>query len=281
MANIYDCFSFFNEMDLLEIRLHELDPVVDYFVLVEATRTHQKQKKPLYFAENRERYQRFAAKIIHVVLDDYPNFFSRFRVPRPMDYDNHQKNQIVRGLKDAQPDDIIIYSDLDEIPRAEKVHEYKDTPGTKVFQQLLCNYYINCVAVDGPATPCEVNVNGYHYWRGSVMARYDEFQNTKEFRRRRDNPAPDVLEVTEGGWHFTYLGGTELIQAKLRSFCHGNDKNYNIPARMPKERIEDVLANGVDLFGRDYTFKFVEPDDRFPRYAVEHLDKYGHLFKLS
>lgn len=133
---IYDCFAFFNELDLLEIRLNELDPVVDKFVLVEATRTFQKQPKPLYFEENKSRFKDFEHKIIHVVVDEYPNFFSRFRIPTPMDYDNHQKNQIIRGLKDAKPDDVIIYSDLDEIPRAEKIMQYKDVPGIKIFSSL-------------------------------------------------------------------------------------------------------------------------------------------------
>ena len=68
---IYDTFLFFNEFDLLDIRLHELDAVADKFVLVEATRTHSDQPKPLYYAENRERYAAFHDKIIHVVVERY------------------------------------------------------------------------------------------------------------------------------------------------------------------------------------------------------------------
>jgi len=72
---IYDCFSFFNELDLLEIRLHELDPVVDKFVLVEASKTFQGKDKPLFYDENKERYKEFSEKIIHVVVDKFLVFF--------------------------------------------------------------------------------------------------------------------------------------------------------------------------------------------------------------
>jgi len=72
---IFDCFAFFNELDLLEIRLNELDPVVDKFILVESTRTFQKQFKPLYFNENKERFKKFLPKIEHVIVDHFPTFF--------------------------------------------------------------------------------------------------------------------------------------------------------------------------------------------------------------
>ena len=280
MAKVYDCFAFFNELDLLEIRLHELDPVVDYFVLVEATRTFQKQPKPLYYAENKERFKAFEHKIIHVVVDDFPGFFRRFRVPRPMDYDNHQKNQIFRGLGGAKPDDVIIYSDLDEIPRASKVLEYRNTPGTKVFQQLFCSYFINCVATSGPVTPCELNVAGYHYWRGSVMAPFRDFSNTKEFRKRRDNPTADVTQIADGGWHFTYLGGTSMVLEKLHSFAHSKEQKYDFSHLLVPGNLDQAINAGLDLFGREYTYTFVDPDERFPAYALANRSRFEHLFRL-
>jgi len=279
MSRVYDCFAFFNELDLLEIRLHELDPVVDFFVLVEATRTFQKQPKPLYYAENRERFREFADKILHVVVDDYPNFFTRFRLPTPMDYDNHQKNQIVRGLKGAQPDDIIIYSDLDEIPRAEKILEYRDVPGTKVFQQLFCTYFINCVCTDGPVEPCQLNRDGLHYWRGSVMASYADFRNTKEFRKRRDRQEPGIVQIAEGGWHFTYLGGIETVRQKLLSFAHTKEEKYRLENLDDSTQLQQMIESGSDLFGRDYRYAFVELDERFPRYVRDHRQRFAHLIK--
>ena len=145
---VYDCFPFFNELDLLEIRLNELDAVVDKFVLVEATRTFQKEPKPLYYEENKERFKKFEHKIIHVVVDEYPGFFAKFRIPTAWDYDNHQKNQVKKALKDCKPDDDIIISDLDEIPSAAKVTEHLNIDNPKVFEQRLSNFYVNCVATD-------------------------------------------------------------------------------------------------------------------------------------
>lgn len=270
---IYDCFSFFNE----------LDPVVDKFVLVEATRTFQKQPKPLYFEENKSRFKDFEDKIIHIVVDEYPSFFTRFRMPTAMDYDNHQKNQVIRGSKDAKPDDVIIYSDLDEIPRADKIVQYKDQPGIKVFQQILCSYFINCISTHGPVNPCELNKDGVHYWRGSVMANFSDFKNTKLFRKLRDIQADNIIQIEDGGWHFSYLGNSEKILHKLNSWTHSKDKGTkdHIYKLHDKNVLEDIISQGKDLFGRDYRYEFVKSDERFPKHLTNNKDKFSHLIKST
>ena len=116
---IYDCFSFFNEFDILDIRLHELNDIVDRFVLVEAPRTYRGEKKPLYFAENKERYSEFLEKIIHVVVDDLPTPINGDRWPPQI----FQRRQLIRGLSSCSMDDIVIFSDLDEIPEASVIKE--------------------------------------------------------------------------------------------------------------------------------------------------------------
>lgn len=279
MKKTYDCFAFFNELDLLEIRLNELDHVVDKFVIVEATRTFQKEPKPLYFEENKARFKAFEDKIIHIVVDEYPNFFTRFRVPTPMDYDNHQKNQVIRALKDAKPDDVIIYSDIDEIPRADKISQYKDQPGIKVFQQILCSYFINCISTYGPVNPCELNKHGIHFWRGSVMADFSEFDNTKSFRKLRDIQADHIIQIENGGWHFSYLGDSKKILHKINSFAHSKESKYHIDNLQDPNVLEGIITQGKDLFGRDYTYEFVELNDRFPKYISEHKNKFSHLIK--
>src|SRR4051812_5983866 len=99
---IYDCFTFFNELDLLEIRLNELDPVVDKFVLVEATKTHQGKEKPLYFTMNKSRYEKFLPKIIHVVVDTYPDYEGQ----SAWLLEHHQRNMIMKGLEGCSPADV-------------------------------------------------------------------------------------------------------------------------------------------------------------------------------
>ncbi len=279
MSKIYDCFAFFNELDLLEIRLHELDPVVDYFVLVEATRTFQKQPKPLYFVENRDRFKAFEKKIIHVVVDHYPNFFTRFRVPTPMDYDNHQKNQIVEGLKNARPDDIIIYSDLDEIPDPEKLKAYANKPGIKVFEQRFYSYFANLAMVECKAAPELPIKNGQVRWRGSVMGFYRDYEDTKSFRKMRDLSEPDVTVIEEGGWHFTYLGGLDSVIYKLHSFAHTKEKKFGIHKLASREELEEMLHKGHDLLGRDIRYRFMPVDEILPQYLRENMQLYPELFR--
>src|SRR3954454_8513585 len=113
---IYDCFTFFNELDVLEIRLHVLEEVVDRFVLVEARQTFQRGAKPLYYAENRDRFAAFADRIDHVVVDEFPD-----EAIGAFACEAWQRNSIQRGIRSAATGDTILVSDADEIPRPECV----------------------------------------------------------------------------------------------------------------------------------------------------------------
>jgi len=274
---IYDCFAFFNELDLLEIRLNELTPVVDKFVLVEATRTFSKESKPLYYEENKQRFSKFSDKIIHVVVDEFPGFFYKFRVPTPWDYDNYQKSQVAMGLKDCHPDDVIIFSDLDEIPRADKVVEYKDKPGTKVFKQRLSYYFVNCIAIDCPDESGVEKKEGVVYWNGSVMTNYSDFVNAKKLRMRRNKKGEGIVAIQNGGWHFSFLGGREAVLLKLKSWAHANEKKYNPEYLNDPEKIKKLIESGGDLFGRDFKYMFQDIDNSYPKYLLKNLDKYGVL----
>jgi beta-1,4-mannosyl-glycoprotein beta-1,4-N-acetylglucosaminyltransferase len=127
----YDSFVFFNELDLLEIRLAELSPVVDRFVIVESTRTFTGAEKPLWFWENRSSFAEFAERIVHVVVDDMPDGVDAWARER------HQRNCIARGLQSCSDSDYILISDVDEIPRSELVHGRNDLAS---FVQGM-NYY--------------------------------------------------------------------------------------------------------------------------------------------
>ena len=126
----YDCFSFFNELDLLEIRLNTLDKIVDKFILAESLFTHTGRPKPLYYAENKERFARFNDRIVHVVVDDFPNMPDNMPIrEKAWIRENWQRNAIVRGLpKDIKDDDILLISDLDEIPHPDYVKKAIASP---------------------------------------------------------------------------------------------------------------------------------------------------------
>jgi len=267
MSKIYDCFSFFNELDLLEIRLHTLNRVADYFVLVEATRTFQKKEKPLYFQLNKKRFEPFLDKIIHIVVDTYPGFFRKFRIPTPWDYDTWQKNKVSEGLTNCQPDDIILFSDVDEIPNPDAIPKYAQTPGFKTFEQKHYYYFLDCLEVN-PDNPEE-----YAPWNGTTMVAYRHFKNIDHLRLHRDvKKFPDTTVIKNGGWHFAYLGGVDKIIQKIESYAHTehNKENFKNP-----DRIKKLISDGKSLYGDRMQCTFVSIDSTYPEY----ISKNQHLFR--
>ena len=198
-----------------------------------------------------------------------------------MDYDNHQKNQIIRGLKDAKPDDIIIYSDLDEIPNPKKITEYSKKPGYKVFEQRFLSYFINCAVVNCPVEPTLPFKMGQIWWRGSVMANYKDFNDTKSFRKMRDCSKDKITLIENGGWHFSFLGSSETILHKLNSWTHTKDKGTkdHIKKLQDKNILENIISQGKDIFDRDISYKFIPLDNSFPEYIIKNKDKFSALIK--
>lgn len=109
---VYDCFSFFNEIDLLEIRLLLLNDIVDKFVIVELNKTHRGEDKKYNFPEYKDRFQPYRDKIIYIQPEEVPVY----KGAGDWTIENFQRNCIMRGLHNCEPEDMIIISDLDEIP---------------------------------------------------------------------------------------------------------------------------------------------------------------------
>lgn len=282
---IYDCFTFFNELDLLEIRLNVLDGVVDKFVLVESVRTHQGNSKPLYYDENKVRFAKFAHKIVHIVSDKFPDGMSA-----SWEYERYQRNQIKLGLQQCKPDDVIIISDLDEIPAPDKIHQAARIKGIKIFHQRAFNYFLNC-AIDTKRSS----------WIGSAMANYKDFDQPQEFRNevirdaRLTNPKKvkrivhgvvfffrnffikiPVTLIEDGGWHFSYLGGTKKIIQKLEAFAH---TEFNKEQYKNEQEIEQLINQGKSVYGGP-PLTFVPIDETFPIYIQQNLDRFAHHIKV-
>jgi beta-1,4-mannosyl-glycoprotein beta-1,4-N-acetylglucosaminyltransferase len=283
---IYDCFTFFNELELLEIRLHELAEVVDKFVLVEATRTFQKKPKPLYFEENKQRFALFLDKIIHIKVDKYPTFFSQLKPVKTWHYENSQREWILKALVNCKPDDQIIISDIDEIPKAEKVKEFSQKAGIKVFEQRYLCYFLNYLCIYyhiNPPNPkmvvyAQSNQNGIGYWRGTVMLSYQDLtkkiKTIKEARVQRSTETPDTLVVKEGGWHFSFLGGLEKIIEKLQAYSH---TEFNNDYFRNKERIRRLIEKGEDIYENGNRYQAVAIDETFPAYLSKNQAQFSHL----
>ncbi len=257
---VYDCFAFFNELDLLEIRLNELDSVVDKFVLVEATRTFQKKPKPLYFEENKARFRPFLHKIEHIVVDQFPGFFYKFRVPRAWDYDNYQKDQIAIAFKNCMPEDVILRA-------------FKDVEGFKVFQMKHFYYYLNGLEVNPQ------NENKPVWWNGTVMCKFKDFKNAQKLRVRRDiNKYKDGLLIEDAGWHFAYLGGIEKIIQKIDSYAH---TEHNLDDFKNPETIRKRIAEGKGLYGNNLKIKYQKLDASFPKYILQNAALFQHLVSVT
>lgn len=269
---IFDCFSFFNELDLLEIRLNELNSTVDRFVLVEATKTFQKKAKPLFFEENKQRFAPFLPKITHIVVHDYPTFWTKFRNPTPWDYDDHQKDQVVRALSDCQSEDVIIFSDLDEIPSPAKIRENQNHEGVSTFEQRHFYYFLNCVEVE------KNNSSIYAKWYGSTMTKFKNFESVRKLRVQREiNKFSDTYVIKDGGWHFAYLGGVEKIIQKMESYAHTehNKIDFKNPAK-----IKELIESGCGLYeNSDIKCIFESINDSYPAYLQSNILQFSHLIK--
>lgn len=275
---VYDCFQFFNELDILKLRLNVLDPVVDRFVISEATTTFSGIPKPLYYEENKDMFREFEHKIIHVIVDDTPEGYTH-------DRDTFQKNAVGRGLKDAKDDDIIIFSDLDEIPDPEKIKSIIDNfDDTKIyhFAQRLFYCYLNMEEISGKLLSYAGDFDNVDkkQWIGSKMCRYSliKEQGLMLGELRFPERKKDGIRVDNGGWHFGYMGGhgqsdvRARVKEKVISAAH---QEYN-KAEILSD-VSDRIKDGKDIFGRDSEFRVAEIDDSYPRYLRDHLEEYDHL----
>ena len=275
---IYDCFQFFNELDMLKIRLNVMSPIVDKFVISEATETFSGLKKPLYYEENKEMFAEFADKIIHVVVDDTPEGYTH-------DRDTFQKNAVTRGLKDCTDEDIIIFSDLDEIPNPEKIKEIlKDFQEDKIyhFAQRLFYCYLNMEEVSGNLLSYAGEFEGVERkkWIGSKMCSYKLLreQNLMLGELRFPERKEIGIRIEDGGWHFGYMGGhgekdiKKRVQEKVISAAH---QEYN--SKHVLNQVTDQIKDGKDIFGRDAKFIRCEIDESFPVYVREHQEELSYL----
>ena len=175
---IYDCFSFFNELDLLEIRLKTLDCVVDKFVLSESNYTHTGQKKPLYFKENLSKFSQFKDKIIHIVSPD-PEFPNKAEVDIEYRWlcENKQRNATIKAIeKVLKPNDILIISDLDEIPNPLTLKKAIKLKRPVRLRQKLYYYYLNYRCCTTP------------FWNtGTIVLSYNDFKNSQTYKKTINN----------------------------------------------------------------------------------------------
>ena len=298
---LIDTFAFLNELDLLEIRLKYLDPIVDFFIITEARHTFSGHKKKLYFEENKERFSKYKKKIIHQIIDSEPSNFRDFCKPdkRFMDYHKsyehksfgkraidldiqfqreiYQRDYQILGVsKVANADDYIMIGDIDEIPNRDLLRKIKlQNLITKNEHITFCMkwfmYYIDSYL------PKE--------WYGIRICEYQylEDKSIDLVRYPTENKSLQKFKIyNNAGWHLSFFGGVEHVKEKLNAYSYSGVRfksllkiiNYLFP-----NRIKNKLKNNKDVLDKNREIIKIDPASEFPRDLLEIISDYRVMFR--
>jgi beta-1,4-mannosyl-glycoprotein beta-1,4-N-acetylglucosaminyltransferase len=275
---VYDVFPFFNELDILKLRLGVMNPYVDRFVIEEATHTFSGLEKELIFEKNRAMFAEYLDKIDYIVVDDSPPDLD------PHQRDRYQKNHLIKGLKEAGEEDVIIFSDVDEIPNPlvlEKIIAEFDPDKIYHLAQRMFHGYLNREEISAQIFSITREFEGIERlkWLGTkVFAKRSIPAAGIVYIREADVRSPLCARVDNGGWHFSYMGGhgekdvAKRVSEKIISAAH---QEYNDPDTLAE--ISDKVILGQDFLGSTARFARVEIDESFPLYLQEHLAEFEHL----
>jgi beta-1,4-mannosyl-glycoprotein beta-1,4-N-acetylglucosaminyltransferase len=288
MRRVFDCFPFFNELDVLEIRLHELNPVVDWFMVVESKQTYGGDPKPYRLTEALEqdpaRWEKFRDKIRILQLPwlepDIPA-----RKPKGLDMraagrarEEFQRNALINlmGVHRPVAEDVIIFSDCDEIPSCFGVCSVMDvleSKGIHRFKQRSYYYNVNCLIDYGRDICSRARIGTY--------AQLEAVGGFFNFRMHKRND-PSLPAVSEGGWHFSYFGGdVDRIKEKV-SALHPFLAEYKLFG--DDALIQDIIDR-KDLHHRHTkftelpeNFTYCASDDpNLPHYYLRNRDRFKHF----
>lgn len=285
MAKVYDIFTFFNELDLLELRLDMMDSFVDKFVIIECVETFSGNKKTLYYEENKDRFKKYHHKIIHHITQDPPKSFDDLR-ERILDLNNddlmkqiciqalttsnvppgelhwlkefYQKENIRRALLDLEDDDICFIGDLDEIWNTDLDYSIIDNHSIYKLKQLVYVGYLNNKSNEP--------------WAGTLLTKYKNIKNAC-LNHLRTPSKTNYVYIDNAGWHFSFMGGEDRIKLKIESYGHQEFNNDQVKSQVSKN-----LELGRDLLGRS-EFYYTIDESELPKYVIENKEKYKHLFK--
>jgi hypothetical protein len=254
VPRVFDTFMLADELDVLECRLTELEDVDVTHVLVEATLNHQGKPKPLWYADNKARFERWRERVVHVVVSDLdPHDDSAWG------RENAQREFTWQGLQDAEPDDIIIHSDADEILSVPTVNLAQAIGLQGGSMRYWLRHFIFA---------CDWEIQGGEVWDKPVSTQLKNIDSFTDLRRSNGfmtasgGMGPDIRGGM--GWHLSFFGGPDSIRRKLQRDCHPEMRN-----RMVKY-LDDGLCFEKGLFPFDVQHAVpVEPDRTWPRYIRE------------
>ena len=263
---VYDCFSYLDEDLLLDLRLNIMDQYVDYFVIVESNKTWQNNHKDHNL--DISKFKRFKDRIIYIKITDMPDG------DNPYIRENYQRNCISKGLINSSDDDLIIVSDLDEIPNPNQIKNFKKSMKFAVFKQMHFYYKINLQSQINP------------YWFGSRICVKKYLKSPQWLRNLKFKKRPfwrlDKLRlnniIENGGWHFCNLKDPNELLYKYKNLCETNDQyvfKESIDQKyLNVDSIKKKIENGEDIIGRKDFFRKIEIDSSYPDFFKKNIQKY-------
>ena len=260
---------YFDEDLVLDIRLNTLSGSVNKFVIAEATRDHAGKEKKLNF--DIKNFSKFKDKIQYLIIDNLPEEVGSFKKDWQESHlrDQFQRNSLEKGYRNSTEEDLIMISDIDEIPAPDKIEEFKIINKYACFIQKNFQSKINLLNIsDNNWNGTKITQKKYlksPQWLRSIKTSKPAFW--KFYKPRQ----PQL--IYNGGWHFSFLKEPEGISKKIKSYSHSE---YNKPEFTDEKKIKERIKKRIDIFDRDYKYKKVDLDDTFPKYILENLSKYSN-----
>ena len=281
---IFDCFMYFDEDLILDLRLNILDKYVDYFVVVESTFTHKGDERKLHF--NHKRFKKFENKIIYLVYDKRPkdikeilkndkepDISNKFIINALL-RENGQRNFIINGLKNADDDDYILVSDVDEIPNLEEVDFSKINQKILLFRQDMFYYKFNLNLPNFSWTgtkACKKRDLISPQWLRNIKDRkYNFFRFDTFFSKTK---YMNIKIINNGGWHFTNLKNAKEIEYKLKSYLHHREFDVN---PISYEEIKRIMNDKIAIYdlSLDKKTQKIGHGKKLQKYSIEKLPKF-------
>ena len=293
---IFDCFMFFDEEMLLDVRLNELNKFVDKFIITESTYTHSGKPKKLLF--DIKKYSKFKNKIKYIIVDQQPEGIvdilnnekgdktnSKY-IQNAIKRENFQRNCLIKGLSEAEKNDFVLISDLDEIPNLKKIDLNKIKNKLVFFKQknfyYKFNLYIDNLEWYGSKGCKFKNLESPQWLRNIKGKKYSFLRLDTLFSK---NKYQNIKLIEDGGWHFSYLKNAKGIEEKLKSYLHhreydmeplGIDRiNQMIKSNMPVYNLKtDKLKSKFTFSDQLKTAK----NEELPDYVQKNIEKYNQWF---
>ena len=256
----FDCITFYDENLITNARIEILNKYIDYFIICESRFDHKGNKKNINFKLNNKEYEK---KVRHIIIDEnFPDVQDGWKMEK------YQREKIYNGLYDAGEEDLVLYSDSDEIPNPKKLKNLQLKKKYGIFMQKFFVYKLNIF--NKHETP----------WEGTRICKKKDlrsftFLRKKVLKKNLKKPfwkfsiEKNIELIEDGGWHFNNLYTPETIAKKLKTFQHSQ---FSAQEFSSVDVIKNRIDNLEDLFGRNHKYEKVNFDSQYPEYILKNLN---------